>query len=209
MRKNLYDIVAEWIPEGATVLDLGTGDGEFLDRLIKTRNVRGEGVEINPDLVTKCIEKGLVVHQGDVLDGLDQYGNGVFDYILLIGTMQELLDPQKVIDEAFRVGKRVIVSYSNFAHLKARLQMMFCGKAPVTSSLPSPWYKTPNLHFCSILDFQDFCNDIGANIVRSAYINKSGTVKFLPNLFAEYAVSMLEKSPQYTKKSPDSYDPGI
>ncbi|HON07250.1 MAG TPA: methionine biosynthesis protein MetW [Verrucomicrobiota bacterium] len=194
MRKNLYDTVIEWIPEGSKVLDLGTGDGEFLERLIVSRKAKGEGVEINPDLVTKCIERGLVVHQGDILDGLDQYGNGAFDYILLLGTMQELIDPQRVINEAFRVGKYVIVSYSNFAHLRARLQMMFSGKAPVTSSLPCPWYKTPNLHFCSILDFMDFCNDIGAKIIKSAYFKKSGQVKFLPNIFAEYAVSMIEKA---------------
>lgn len=191
MRKNLYDQVIEWIPEQSSVLDLGTGDGEFLERLIKTRNVKGEGVEKNPQLVTKCIERGLVVHQGDVLDGLDQYGNDSFDYVLLLGTMQELLDPEKVIKESLRVGKHIIVSYSNFAHLKARLQMMFCGKAPVTSSLPAPWYKTPNLHFCSILDFEDFCRDIGVKIVKSAYFNKNREVKFLPNLFAEYALSML------------------
>jgi methionine biosynthesis protein MetW len=106
MRKSLYDTVIEWIPEGSKVLDLGTGDGEFLERLIVSRNAKGEGVEINPDLVTKCIERGLVVLQGDILDGLDQYGNGAFDYILLLGTMQELLDPQRVINEAFRVGKK-------------------------------------------------------------------------------------------------------
>lgn len=206
--KNLYDVVIEWVPEGASVLDLGTGDGAFLERLVKERKVKGEGVEINPELVTKCIERGLVVHQGDVLDGLDQYGDESFDFVLLLGTMQELLDPQRVLKEALRVGKNVIVSYSNFAHLKARLQMMFCGKAPVTRSLPAPWYKTPNLHFCSILDFQDFCKDMNFKIVKSAFFNSRGPVKCLPNLRAEYALSWLKISDGIKKKS-ESYDPSI
>lgn len=192
MHATLYDQVEEWIPEKARVLDLGTGDGAFLERLVKTKQVRGEGVERNPDLVTRCIERGLVVHQGDILDGLDQYGTGAFDYLLLLGTLQELIDPPHVLREASRVGRRVIVSYSNFAHLRARLQLLTTGRVPVTRALPSAWYRTANTHFFSILDFAEFCRTAGFRQVRAAYFNHRGPVRSWFNLRAEFALSMLE-----------------
>ncbi len=191
MHSSLYDRVVDWIPSKARVLDLGSGDGTFLDRLVQAKQIRGEGVERNPDLVTRCIERGLVVHQGDLLDGLDQYGTDAFDYLLLLGTLQELIDPQHVLREAFRVGRQVIVSYSNFAHLRARLQLLFTGRAPVTRALPSSWYHTANTHFFSILDFAEFCRSTGFREVRSAYFNHRGPVNWWFNLRAEFALSML------------------
>lgn len=192
MNPLIYDKVIEWIPQGARVLDLGTGDGAFLERLTKSKKIVGEGVEIDPELVTRCIERGLVVHQGNILDGLDQYGTEVFDYVLLLGTFQELIPLEHVMREAFRVGKRVIVSFSNFAHLKVRLQLLLHGRSPVTPALPEPWYKTHNLRFFSVLDFKDLCNTLGINEIDSAYFNSRGRVKFCPNLFCEEAVTLLE-----------------
>jgi methionine biosynthesis protein MetW len=193
MRQTLYDLVLEWVPAGARVLDLGTGDGEFLARLVKTRHARGEGVERNPELVTRCIERGLVVHQGDVLDGLDQYGAGAVDCVLLLGTLPELLDPQLVLREAFRVGKCVIVSYSNFAHWRARLHLLCLGRAPVTEALPRSWYGAANRHFFSILDFAELCAAMNLRQARCAYFNRRGRVRWWPNLRAEYALSLLEQ----------------
>jgi methionine biosynthesis protein MetW len=205
MYRQLYQQVIEWIPQKSRVLDLGTGDGEFLERLVKTKKVLGEGVEKNAELVTHCIGRGLIVHQGDILEGLDQYGAGSFDYILLLGTFQELRDWQLVLAEAFRVGRYVIISYSNFAHLRARLQMMFGGRTPVTRSLPSAWYRTPNVHFFSILDFQDFCRTLKITEVKSACFNQRGKVRLWPNLRAELAVSLLEAGPNgITPKSGES-----
>jgi len=155
--EQVYKKVKEWIPEGAKVLDLGTGDGSFLKELIDEKKIIGEGVEINSDLVSKCIQKGLVVHQGDIMDGLDQYAQHSFDYILLLGTFQELYDPNKVLDEVFRVGKNLILAYNNFAHWNIRFQIMFFGRTPVTPSMPYPWYKSPNLQNFSIQDFHEFC----------------------------------------------------
>jgi methionine biosynthesis protein MetW len=192
MYQQMYNQVLEWIPEKSRVLDLGTGDGEFLARLVQAKQVAGEGVEKNPELVTRCISRGLVVHQGDILEGLDQYGGGSFDYILLLGTFQELTNWQSALREAFRVGHSVVISYSNFAHLRARLQMMFSGRAPVTRSLPSAWYRTANVHFFSILDFQDFCRAMKIVQVKNACFNKRGPVRIWPNLRGELAVSLLE-----------------
>ena len=192
MYRFLYHQVKEWIPEKSRVLDLGTGDGEFLEDLIKTKHAQGEGVEQDPSLVTRCIGRGLVVHQGDILNGLDQYGLGAFDYVLMLGTFQELKDPEIVLRESFRVGKRVIISYSNFAHLRARRQMMFEGRTPMTKALPSPWYRTPNLHFFSVLDFQDFCREVKVKEVQSAFFNSQGAVRLWPNLRSELALSLLE-----------------
>ena len=191
MIQQLYNQVLEWIPEQSRVLDLGTGDGEFLARLVRAKQVAGEGVEKDPELVSRCISRGLVVHQGDILDGLDQYGDRSFDYILLLGTFQELGDLQLVLREAFRVGQQVIISYNNFAHLQVRLQMMFVGRTPMTRSLPSPWYRTPNIHFFSILDFQDFCQKVKIKQVKYACFNRRGRLRFWCNLRAEWAVSLL------------------
>lgn len=192
MYQQMYNQVLEWIPEKSRVLDLGTGDGEFLARLVHTKQVIGEGVEKNPELVTRCISRGLVVHQGDILEGLDQYGGGSFDYILLLGTFQELTDWQLALKEAFRVGRFVVLSYSNFAHLRARFQMMFSGRAPVTRSLPSPWYRTANVHFFSILDFQAFCRAMKIIEVETACFSQRGRVRLWPNLLGELAVSLLK-----------------
>jgi methionine biosynthesis protein MetW len=177
------------------VLDLGSGNGAFLERLVQVRRIVGEGVEKNRELAAQCIQRGLVVHQGDILDGLDQYGLECFDYVLLLGTFQELVSPEHVLREAFRVGRRVITSYSNFAHIRVRWQILLGGRTPITQALPNPWYRTANLHFFSILDFQEFCRATGVREVRSAYFNRRGRVTLLPNLRADEGVSLLEREP--------------
>jgi methionine biosynthesis protein MetW len=195
MNRFLYDEVLSWIPEQSRVLDLGTGDGAFLERLAHTRHAHVEGVERDPKLVSRCIERHLIVHQGDVLDGLDQYSKNSFDFVLLLGTLQELIDPIRSLNEAFRVGQRLIVSYSNFAHWRGRLQLLLTGQAPVTRSLPSAWFRTPNTRFFSILDFGAFCREVGVSQKRTACFNPHGRISRWPNLRAEYAVSLLEANP--------------
>jgi methionine biosynthesis protein MetW len=192
MHPGIYETVLRWIPDGARVLDLGTGDGAFLERVVRLKRVIAEGVEINPELVAGCIQRGLVVHQGNIAEGLDQYGDQTFDYVLLLGTFQELLSPTEILREAFRVGGRVIIAYSNFAHYRVRLQILFRGRAPVTQSLPQPWYRTTNLHFLSLLDFREFCRQMAVSSVRDAYFSARGQVVILPNLFAEEVVTLLE-----------------
>ena len=192
MHPGIYESVLEWIPEGNRVLDLGTGDGAFLERLVRVRRVMAEGVERDPDLVARCIQRGLVVHQGNIAEGLDQYGDQTFDYVLLLGTFQELISPVEIVREAFRVGRRVIIAYSNFAHYEVRLQILLRGRTPVTKSLPQLWYRTSNLHFLSILDFREFCRQIGVSVIRQDCFNASGKVVILPNVFAAEVVTLLE-----------------
>ncbi len=191
MLTNLYATVQQWIPEKSRVLDLGTGDGSFLASLIKQGRVQGEGVEKDPEMVARCIEKGLIVHQGDILDGLDQYEDGAFDYSLLLGTFQELVSPELILREAFRVSRRILIAYTNFSFWKGRLQFMFTGRSPVTTSMPFRWYETPNLHFFSIFDFQDFLRAMKFHDLKSAYFNSRGRISVLPNLRAEQALTLL------------------
>jgi methionine biosynthesis protein MetW len=192
MHPGIYETVLDWIPDGARVLDLGTGDGAFLERLVRIKRAVAEGVERNPELVAGCIQRGLVVHQGNIAEGLDQYGDQSFDYVLLLGTFQELISPAEILREAIRVGGRVIIAYSNFAYYGVRLQLLFRGRTPVTKSLPQPWYRTTNLHFLSLLDFREFCRQMGMSSIRDACFNARGQVVILPNLFAEEVVTLLE-----------------
>lgn len=195
MNEYLYDQVIQWIPEGSRVLDLGTGDGSFLARLVKARKVQGVGVEKEPELVAQCIEKGLVVHQGDIMDGLDQYGVQSFDCVLLLGTFQEIGTPLELLREAYRVGKTVIIAYTNFAYFHIRLQIMFSGRSPITRALPHAWYTSPNIHYFSVEDFDDFCDRYKLRVLKNAYFNAAGPVSIFPNLLAEQAVSLLESTP--------------
>ena len=191
MIQALYDTVAAWIPPGSRVLDLGTGDGAFLQRLVEHRKVEAEGVEKDGHLAARCIERGLVVHQGYILDGLDQYGKNSFDYVLLLGTFQELIDPWKVLEEAFRVGKRVIVGFSNFAYWRARFQILLRGRSPVTARMPHPWYLSPNLQYFSIHDFRDFTRAKDLVVEDIAYFSGKRKIGFLPNLRSEQSVALL------------------
>lgn len=196
MHPGIYESVLDWIPHGARVLDLGTGDGAFLERLVRAKRVAAEGVERNPEWVARCIQRGLVVHQGNIAEGLDQYGDQTFDYVLLLGTFQELISPAEIVREAFRVGRQVIIAYTNFAHYRVRLQILFRGRTPVTQSLPQPWYRTTNLHFLSILDFREFCRQTGVSGIRHAYFSSRGRVRHFPNFFAEEVVTLAGAAPE-------------
>ena len=203
----LYRQVVEWIPEGARVLDLGTGDGKLLERLVREKGVEGEGVEKDPEMLARCIERGLVVHQGDILEGLDQYGDGAFDYILLLGTFQELEGLWEVIRESFRVGRRVVISYHNFANWKIRSDFLWSGRTPVARFTTQKWYASPNRHLFSIDDFQDLCDEFGITEVKSAYFNVRGKLSFMPNLRAEQALSLLSADDMKVEKEAATEEP--
>ncbi|HMV44149.1 MAG TPA: methionine biosynthesis protein MetW, partial [Leptospiraceae bacterium] len=165
-----FQYILDLIPTGHRVLDLGCGDGDLL-YLLKRKGVRGQGIEKNEDCIYKCIERGVIVHHGDLDEGLKHHIKKSFDYVILNQTIQETHNPGNIIKDSLRIGKKVIVVFPNFAHWQNRLQVLFRGITPVTDNLPYRWYNTPNLHFLSVTDFQEFCIDHRIHIEDSAFFS--------------------------------------
>jgi methionine biosynthesis protein MetW len=188
-----HEVIMKWIAEGSSVLDLGCGDGELLSRLIEEKHVRAQGIELSDEAIHRCVARGLSVFQEDIDAGLSAYPDGSFDYVILNQTFQQVKKPDFVLKEALRVGKEVIVGFPNFLHYRARFQMFFGGKVPVTSSLPYEWYDTPNLHFLSIADFREYCKVRGLRIEDEAFVGENRTIRLFPNLFAEIGLFLLSK----------------
>jgi methionine biosynthesis protein MetW len=188
-----YEFIVDAVPEGARVLDLGCGEGTLLKMLAVRKKIRGTGIEIVEKRVYEAVAKGLTVHHGDFYEGLAYYPDDSFDYVILSQTLQQALETVAVLEEALRVGHFVVASFPNFAHWKARLQLLFTGRAPVTRALPYQWYDTPNVHSLSIKDFRLFAREKGIRIVRHSYFTGRGRARFWPNLRAGYGVFILEK----------------
>jgi methionine biosynthesis protein MetW len=188
-----YRVIADWVRPEASVLDLGCGDGELLSILVKEKNIRANGIEIDEQAIYKCVERGLSVFHEDIEEGLSGYPDESFDYVIMNGSIQQVKKPDTVFKEALRVGKELIVGFPNFSHYSTRLQMFLSGKVPITPSLPYQWYDTPNLHFLSISDFRDYCRLRGLKIEATAFLNKDRRVSLLPNLFAEQGLFLLSK----------------
>jgi methionine biosynthesis protein MetW len=182
-----------WIEQGASVLDLGCGDGELLALLIEKKQVRAQGIEISGQAIHRCVAQGLSVFQEDIDTGLSEYADKSFDYVILNQTFQQVKKPDFVLQEALRVGKKTIVGFPNFVHISARFQLFFGGKVPVTPALPYEWYDTPNLHFLSIADFVEYCRKKVIQIDSSAFIGKNKRVRLFPNVFAETGLFLLSK----------------
>ena len=188
-----HQVIMDWIEQGASVLDLGCGDGELLARLIEEKQVRAQGIELSEQAIHQCVARGLSVFQEDIDSGLSDYADKSFDYVILNQTFQQVKKPDFVLKEALRVGKKTIVGFPNFLYISARFQMFFGGRVPVTPSLPYEWYDTPNLHFLSIADFVKYCRKRDIQIERSAFITKNKKVQLFPNLLAEIGLFLLSK----------------
>jgi homoserine O-acetyltransferase len=190
-----YDLIDSLIGCDSRVLDAGCGDGELLAKLIRDKNVRGEGIELDQDLVVHAVGRGLSVIHWDIERGLGRYPTDSFDYAILSQTLQTVKDPEKVVRELLRIAGRVIISFPNFAHYGCRLQLLFKGRAPVTRQLPFRWCDSPNIHCLSLRDFDRFCEQIGAKIERRIPLGKSSLVpvRFAPNFFATQAVYVTSK----------------
>lgn len=188
-----YRVIYQVIEPQSRVLDLGCGDGELLSLLEKEKNIKGQGIELDEQAIYNCVEKGLSVFHSDIDSGLSEYPDKSFDYVILNQSLQEVKKADFAIQEALRVGKKVIVGFPNFAFLKARLMLFFKGKAPITKSLPYNWYDTPNLRFLSLSDFINFCKKKNIKILSARYLGKKSEIKFWPNLWALNAIFLISK----------------
>jgi methionine biosynthesis protein MetW len=162
-------------------------------KLIKEKQVRAQGIEIDEKSIHRCVAIGLSVFQEDIDTGLSDYADKSFDYVILNQTFQQVKKPSFVLEESLRVSKKTIVGFPNFLYISSRLQMFFGGKVPVTPSLPFEWYDTPNLHFFSIANFKEFCEKENIQIEEEVFISKNKKVKFLPNIFGEVGLFLLSK----------------
>ena len=183
-----YAMIGEMIEPKARVLDLGCGDGELLAWLCEQKQIDGRGVEIEGENVRRAIARGVSVYQGDIDEGLADYPDGSFDFVILSQTLQEMRYPLRVLREMLRVGLHAIVAFPNFGHWRVRLAHLMSGRAPRTKLFPYDWYESPNLHFLTIDDFISLCGKQNWTIERRIFVGKSGTVDSLPNLRAEVAV---------------------
>jgi len=192
-----YSVILDLVPAGAKILDLGCGDGSLLSQLVQAKGVTGRGIEITEEGVHACIAKGLTVLQGDIDGGLRDYPDRSFDYVILNQTIQAVKKPDVVLSEILRVGGKGVVGIPNFAFWRMRFFLLFNGRMPKTDFLPYEWYNTPNIHFCSVLDFDEYCRKNAIAVERRICLSteRGGRVLrgVLPNLFAESAVYLLSK----------------
>ena len=188
-----HRIICRIIEHEAKVLDLGCGEGDLLKLLVDTRKARVQGIELSDQAIFKCVEKGLSVTHGDMESGIQGYPDKAFDYVILNQSMQEARNASAILHEAMRIGHKAIVGFPNFAYIQSRLRMLFKGKVPITRSLPYRWYNTPNLHFLSTTDFNDFCRAEGITVHATYYCNERREVTVLPNMFALSALFVISK----------------
>ena len=188
-----HQIIAKIINEEAHVLDLGCGNGELLTLLTREKKAFVQGIELNDEEMHKCVESGLTVLQGDIESGLVDYPDKSFDFVVLNQIMQEIKKADFVIQESLRVGKHVIIGFPNFAHVTARLTLLFTGKTPINEALPYYWFETPNIRFLTINDFIDYCYKKNIIIEQEFFLGKSKLIYFLPNLFALNALFVVTK----------------
>ena len=189
-----FDVIAREVPFASSILDLGCGQGKLLTRMAKEKNARVQGVELDSDNVSKCVEKGVPVIQADLDLGLSVFPDKSFDYVILEETLQTLKRPDIIIAEMRRVGRRGIVSFPNFGFWRVRLDLAVRGRMPVTGWLPYRWYQTPNIHLFTIRDFIDYAEEVGMKLIGVHVLKDGVAAPFSKgdNLYAEEAMVVFE-----------------
>ena len=193
------EVIAGFIPPRARVLDVGCGDGNLLEMLQNDKQVDGRGLEISQRGVNECVARGLSVIQGDADKDLVYYADKAFDFVVLSQTLQATRNPKHVLADLLRIGDRAIVSFPNFGYWRVRLSLLLKGRMPVTKELPYSWYDTPNIHFCTIRDFVNLCDDVGAKVERATALDGAGQKIGLSmpwwfwNFFGQQAVFLLRR----------------
>ncbi len=190
-------LLTEWIEAGSHILDLGCGDGTLLVHLRENSQVTGYGLEIDDANITQCIKAGINVIQTDLDEGLSDFEADAFDYVVMTQTLQAIRHPDKLLQEMLRIGAEVIVTFPNFGHWQARWSLMM-GHMPLSRALPHLWYDTPNIHLCSLNDFEDLCDGLNIEILQRAVVDTTHKTSLLmrlsPNLMGEIALYRLKKA---------------
>ncbi len=196
MRLDLTHI-QRWIEPGSKVLDLGCGDGEFLQRLQQERDVRGLGLEIDPEKITAAVARGLNIVEQNMDAGLDNFPDQSFDTVVMAHALQAVHYPDRVLEEMLRIGRQGIVTFPNFAHWSCRLYLGTRGRMPVSRFMPYSWYDTPNIHFCTVRDFEALCEERGIRILARDMVGNTERKPLLasawPNLFAITAIYLISR----------------
>ena len=194
---STLSVIENWIEDNNKVLDLGCGDGEILFELKKTKNINSLGVEIEEKNIEECLLKNINVIEQDIDDGLDNFSSDSFDVVILSQTIQVLKNPNTALEEITRIGKTSIVTIPNFGHWKSRLSLLIKGRMPVTSPLPESWHATPNIHLCTLKDFEMLCSELLISIEERVTVNSNNQSKWYldiwPNLFSASAIYKISK----------------
>jgi methionine biosynthesis protein MetW len=187
MQRYDYDLISSWIPERSRVLDLGCGDGVLLAGLTATHGATGYGIEIDAANVLASVKHGVNVIQADIEAGLASFGDNSFDFVILSQTLQAMRNAESVLNEMLRVGREGIVTFPNFGYWRHRLDIAR-GHMPVSEALPYSWYDTPNIHLCTVKDFEGLCAKVGAEILDERVLHEGRAVSVLPNLLGSLGV---------------------
>ena len=194
---STLSVIEKWVEVRSKVLDLGCGNGNILSELQKTKDINGLGVEIEEKNIEECLLQNINVIEQNIDDGLINFSNDSFDVVILSQTIQVLKNPNNALEEITRIGKTCIVTIPNFGHWRSRLSLLLNGRMPVTSPLPESWHATPNIHLCTLKDFEMLCSELLITIEERVTVNSNNENKWYlniwPNLFSASAIYKISK----------------
>jgi methionine biosynthesis protein MetW len=192
-----HELLQQWVAPNSRVLDLGCGDGTLLQQLMQSKQIQGYGIEIDRELIIAALDNGINVIEQNLDKGLSDFSDNSFDTVVMTQALQAMSRPDLVLDEMLRVGKECIITFPNFGNWRARLHLAIGGRMPVTKQLDWQWYNTPNIHFCTVNDFEALCQQKGIRVLNrttvSAQFPDRSLKEILPNLFAQTAIYHLSK----------------